>query len=248
MSLFSRLFPGLENCWTNFKTFSRIQDSVRNLLEKRPPYWLLWVSEWDWVRVSPNCIMGLFWGCYRFFYWLLQGCVGNWDKTRSPKESHNAFRHKTKTGLFYYILQTTDWQTTHYNAKTNIQTKNKETQQQVAIAVRLLKSTCIYNKQRLSHIITKRGIHSLNNYIKKLNIFYLHLFRFVTACINFSWSTTRSIIGVRFFCSFGERVATIGIPWSRGLSTKKGKPKATTFIHIQEMSIITAHCDALCHL
>ena len=118
----------------------------------------------------------------------------------------------------------------------------------MAIAVRLLKSTCIYNKQRLSHIITKRGIHSLNNYTKKLNIFYLHLFRFVIAYINFSWSTTRSIIGVQFFCCFGERVATIGIPWSRGLSTKKGKPKATTFIHIQEMPNITAHCDALCHL
>ena len=29
--LFSRLFPGLENCWANFKTFSRIQDSVRTL-------------------------------------------------------------------------------------------------------------------------------------------------------------------------------------------------------------------------
>ena len=31
LSLFSRLFPGLENCWTNFKTFSRIQDSVQTL-------------------------------------------------------------------------------------------------------------------------------------------------------------------------------------------------------------------------
>ena len=29
---FSRLFPGLKNCWTNFKTFSRIQDSVRTLV------------------------------------------------------------------------------------------------------------------------------------------------------------------------------------------------------------------------
>ena len=29
LSLFPRLFPGLENfCWANFKTFSRIQDSV----------------------------------------------------------------------------------------------------------------------------------------------------------------------------------------------------------------------------
>ena len=26
-----RLFPGLENCWANFKTFSTIQDSVRTL-------------------------------------------------------------------------------------------------------------------------------------------------------------------------------------------------------------------------
>ena len=29
---FSRLFPGLKNCWTNIKTFSRIQDSVRTLV------------------------------------------------------------------------------------------------------------------------------------------------------------------------------------------------------------------------
>ena len=31
LSLFSRLFPGLENCFANFKTFSRIQDSVQTL-------------------------------------------------------------------------------------------------------------------------------------------------------------------------------------------------------------------------
>ena len=30
-SLLSRLFAGLENCWANFKTFSRIQDSGRTL-------------------------------------------------------------------------------------------------------------------------------------------------------------------------------------------------------------------------
>ena len=29
--LFSRLFPRLENCWANFKTFSRIQDCVETL-------------------------------------------------------------------------------------------------------------------------------------------------------------------------------------------------------------------------
>ena len=34
---FSRLFPGLENCWANFKTFSRIQDSVRTLFILFPP-------------------------------------------------------------------------------------------------------------------------------------------------------------------------------------------------------------------
>ena len=28
LSPFSRLFPGLENFWANFKTISRIQDSV----------------------------------------------------------------------------------------------------------------------------------------------------------------------------------------------------------------------------
>ena len=31
LSPFTKLLPGLENCWANFKTFSRIQDSVRNL-------------------------------------------------------------------------------------------------------------------------------------------------------------------------------------------------------------------------
>ena len=31
LSLFSRLFPGLENCFANFKTFSGIQDSVQTL-------------------------------------------------------------------------------------------------------------------------------------------------------------------------------------------------------------------------
>ena len=31
LPLFSRLFPGLENCWANFKTFSRIRDSLRTL-------------------------------------------------------------------------------------------------------------------------------------------------------------------------------------------------------------------------
>ena len=31
LPLFSRLFPGLKNCWANFKTFSRIQDCVRTL-------------------------------------------------------------------------------------------------------------------------------------------------------------------------------------------------------------------------
>ena len=29
--LFFRLFPALESCWTNFKTFPRIQDAVRTL-------------------------------------------------------------------------------------------------------------------------------------------------------------------------------------------------------------------------
>ena len=30
LSLFSRLFPGLQNCWTNFETFSRIQDCANS--------------------------------------------------------------------------------------------------------------------------------------------------------------------------------------------------------------------------
>ena len=36
LSLFSRLFPGRKNCWTNFKTFSRIQDSAQTL---ETPFW-----------------------------------------------------------------------------------------------------------------------------------------------------------------------------------------------------------------
>ena len=32
---FSRLFSGLENCWENFTTVSRIQDSVQTLLKQR---------------------------------------------------------------------------------------------------------------------------------------------------------------------------------------------------------------------
>ena len=35
VSVFSRHFPRLENCWANFKTFSRIQDSVWTLKTKQ---------------------------------------------------------------------------------------------------------------------------------------------------------------------------------------------------------------------
>ena len=35
------------------------------------------------------CSMGLLWGYYLFSYWLLQGCVGNWD----PEHSHSATQH-----------------------------------------------------------------------------------------------------------------------------------------------------------
>ena len=38
LSPFSRLFPGLENCWANFKTFSRIQDSVWTLFKASKLY------------------------------------------------------------------------------------------------------------------------------------------------------------------------------------------------------------------
>ena len=43
LSLFSRLFPGLENCWANFKTFSRIQDSVRTLHK---------IDRWNWYLLQ----------------------------------------------------------------------------------------------------------------------------------------------------------------------------------------------------
>ena len=39
LTLFSRLFPGLKNCWENFKTFSRIQDCMNpGILSNRSPF------------------------------------------------------------------------------------------------------------------------------------------------------------------------------------------------------------------
>ena len=56
------------------------------------------------VRLGP-CFAELYYGSVLRMLSLLLLVVTrlrrNWDKTRSPKESHNAFRHKTKTGLFY---------------------------------------------------------------------------------------------------------------------------------------------------
>ena len=40
-------------------------------------------------RRFANCIMGLFWGSYRFFHWLSRGWVGNWVKTVPPCNSHS---------------------------------------------------------------------------------------------------------------------------------------------------------------
>ena len=34
---FPDFFLGLDNCWANFKTFSRIQDSVQTMLKQREP-------------------------------------------------------------------------------------------------------------------------------------------------------------------------------------------------------------------
>ena len=48
LPLFSRLFPGLENCWANFETFSRIQDSVRTL-----PF-LTWIRSFTILNFSKN--------------------------------------------------------------------------------------------------------------------------------------------------------------------------------------------------
>lgn len=35
----------------------------------------------DSVSVVSNCTMGMFWGRYDFFHWLLRGFTGNWVKT-----------------------------------------------------------------------------------------------------------------------------------------------------------------------
>ena len=43
------------------------------------------ISVWDRVRAVSNCTMGLFWGSYRFFHWLLRGCQGNLVTIRPPK-------------------------------------------------------------------------------------------------------------------------------------------------------------------
>ena len=40
LSLFSRLFTGLESCWANFKTFSRIQDFCANPESGKRENWL----------------------------------------------------------------------------------------------------------------------------------------------------------------------------------------------------------------
>ena len=53
LSLFSRLFPGLENCWVNFKTFSRIQDSVQTL------NLLLWWFIMNYKLVRPFGVLTL---------------------------------------------------------------------------------------------------------------------------------------------------------------------------------------------
>ena len=43
---FPDFFPGLENCWANFKTFSRIQDSV----------WILSPLKWVWKSILLTAI------------------------------------------------------------------------------------------------------------------------------------------------------------------------------------------------
>ena len=46
-------------------------------------------------RVVSKGTIGMFWGCYRFFHWLLRSRKGNWVKIRSLKQSHSAIRHNT---------------------------------------------------------------------------------------------------------------------------------------------------------
>ena len=51
LSPFTRLLPGLENCWANFKTFSRIQDSVRTP-KMNLHFFKLWCICFFSVRIS----------------------------------------------------------------------------------------------------------------------------------------------------------------------------------------------------
>ena len=46
-------------------------------------------------RVVSKITIGMFWGCYRFFHWLLRSRKGNRVKIRSLKQSHGAIRHNT---------------------------------------------------------------------------------------------------------------------------------------------------------
>ena len=75
LSLFSRLFPGLENCWANFKTFSRIQDSVwtlsifllRQVNEISAAYLFCWINRPNKLKnVSPLVDHG----SSRLFYYI----------------------------------------------------------------------------------------------------------------------------------------------------------------------------------
>ena len=47
LSPFTRLLPGLKNCWANFKTFSRIQDSVQTL-KMNLHFFKLWCIYFFW--------------------------------------------------------------------------------------------------------------------------------------------------------------------------------------------------------
>ena len=96
LPLFSRLFPGLENCRANFKNFSRIQDSVRTLIMYnlkllntnvfkfcfRPPFeQSLFLSSWSRRRkAGSSCIVSNLRGRRSSNFWTSQSCYlsSNW--------------------------------------------------------------------------------------------------------------------------------------------------------------------------
>lgn len=66
---------------------------------------------WERPDTVSKCIVGLFWGRQRVFYWLSWGCAGNWINVRAKNQSHNAthdntspFSKRPMTGLAWLLI------------------------------------------------------------------------------------------------------------------------------------------------